>query len=395
MSTRRALISGYGIAGAAIAYWLTRAGWEVTVVERAEAVRSSGNPVDVRGEAVDAVRAMGCYEELRERATGVTAVEFVDRAGRRIGGFPMEPTDRTGGFEIWRQELAEGLSRAVTGARILWGESIVDVRQDARGVDATLSGGAQLRSDLLVAADGLHSAVRALVLAPEATAVSPLGLWIATLPCPVGEVDPHTVLVYNEPGRMASVHPAGGRPGAALMFRAGPSRHQDVHDPQHQKALVARAFKGSGWLVPSILEHLQRAGDVYFDEACQVQVRRWSKDRVVLLGDAASSVTIFGDGSSMAIVGARELARALGRHPDVGDALAAYEAAQRTRVAPRQRQVQLASHFLVPASAAGLRGRNALLRARGWFGRPRGRPRPALDGNGAGSSATNGRSARR
>jgi 2-polyprenyl-6-methoxyphenol hydroxylase-like FAD-dependent oxidoreductase len=84
---------------------------------------------------------------------------------------------------------------------------------------------------------------------------------------------------------------------------------------------------------------------------------------VVLLGDAASSVTIFGDGSSMAIAGAWELARALEGHADVADAFDAYERAQRRRVEPRQRRVQLAAHFLVPASRPGLTARNAFLRA--------------------------------
>src|SRR5262249_51104370 len=84
MRMRRALISGNGIAGASIAYWLVRAGWEVTIVERAAALRSSG-PVDVRGDAVAALRAMGCYEELRALSTAATDVEFVARPGRPAG----------------------------------------------------------------------------------------------------------------------------------------------------------------------------------------------------------------------------------------------------------------------------------------------------------------------
>src|SRR5262249_57669287 len=90
MRMRRALISGNGIAGASIAYWLVRAGWEVTIVERAAALRSSG-PVDVRGDAVAALRAMGCYEELRALSTGATDVEFLDPAPRPLPRFPIQP----------------------------------------------------------------------------------------------------------------------------------------------------------------------------------------------------------------------------------------------------------------------------------------------------------------
>ena len=363
MPVRRALISGYGIAGASIAYWLVRAGWEVTVVERAAALRSSGAPVDVRGDAVAALRAMGCYEELRALSTGATDVEFVDRAGRRIGGFAIEPSSATGDFEIWRHDLAQALARAAAGAQVLWADSIVEARQEGDGVDAVLASGARLRSDVLIAADGLHSAMRRLVVDTEDTVVTPLGMWIATLRCPVAAADDFTVRVYNEPGRMVAVHPAGGHPGAALMLRDTPREHWDMRDPDDQKAFLASAFAGAGWLVPSILEYLARTDDLYFDAVSRVRVSRWWSNRVVLLGDAASSVTIFGDGSSMAIAGAWELAKALERHADVADAFDAYERSQRRRVEPRQRRVQLAAHFLVPASRLGLTARNALLRA--------------------------------
>ncbi|HEX4213358.1 MAG TPA: FAD-dependent monooxygenase [Candidatus Dormibacteraeota bacterium] len=363
MTVRRALISGYGIAGASIAHWLVRAGWEVTVVERAAAVRSSGAPVDVRGDAVTALRAMGCYEEIRALSTGVSDVEFVDRAGRRVGGFAMEPSPGKGDFEIARHDLAQGLTRAATGARILWADSIVEARQDGDGVDAVLASGARLRSDVLIAADGLHSALRRMVVDPEDAVVAPLGLWIATLPCPITAGDGRTVRVYNEPGRSVAVHPAGGHPGAALMLRDRPHERLDMRDPEDQKAFLTGAFAGSGWLVPSVLEHLAGAADLYFDEVSRVRLGRWWRGRVVLIGDAASSVTIFGDGSSMAIAGAWELARALERFPEVGDAFDAYERAQRRRAEPLQRRVQFASHFLVPACGAGLAARNVFLRA--------------------------------
>jgi 2-polyprenyl-6-methoxyphenol hydroxylase-like FAD-dependent oxidoreductase len=363
MRMRRAVVSGYGIAGASIAYWLVRAGWEVTVVERAAAARSSGAPVDVRGDAVAALRAMGCYEELRALSTGVTDVEFVDRVGRRIGGFPIEPSSGTGDFEIARHDLVQGLARAAAGAQILWADSIVEAQQDGEGVDAILASGARLRSDVLIVADGLHSAIRRLVVNPEDSLVAPLGMWFATLRCPIGDGDDLTVRVYNEPGRLVAMHPAGGHPGAAMMLRDRPREHWDMRDPNDQKAFLAGAFVGAGWLVPSILEYLARTEDLYFDAVSRVRVPRWWSGRVVLLGDAASAVSIFGDGSSMAIAGAWELAQALERHADLAGAFDAYERAQRRRVEPRQRLVELASHFLVPASRPGLTARNAFLRA--------------------------------
>jgi 2-polyprenyl-6-methoxyphenol hydroxylase-like FAD-dependent oxidoreductase len=82
------LISGAGVAGPTVAYWLARHGFRPTVVECAAGLRTGGSPVDVRGPAVGIAERMGVMDRLREARTAVTAMRFVNRSGRQVGRPP-------------------------------------------------------------------------------------------------------------------------------------------------------------------------------------------------------------------------------------------------------------------------------------------------------------------
>jgi 2-polyprenyl-6-methoxyphenol hydroxylase-like FAD-dependent oxidoreductase len=84
MTTRRALISGASIAGPTLAFLLAEAGWDVTIVERAERLRTSGYPIDIRGTAVDVVRRMGLHEQISAAHYRHVPVDLLAPGGRRL-----------------------------------------------------------------------------------------------------------------------------------------------------------------------------------------------------------------------------------------------------------------------------------------------------------------------
>jgi 2-polyprenyl-6-methoxyphenol hydroxylase-like FAD-dependent oxidoreductase len=95
-----------------------------------------------------------------------------------------------------------------------------------------------------------------------------------------------------------------------------------------------------------------------------VDVPQWTAGRVVLLGDAASCISLFGEGSSSAIVGAKTLADSIAAHPDNHTAaFASYEHTHRKHVRPLQRGAGIASRLLVPKTRSGITMRNAVLNA--------------------------------
>jgi 2-polyprenyl-6-methoxyphenol hydroxylase-like FAD-dependent oxidoreductase len=184
---------------------------------------------------------------------------------------------------------------------------------------------------------------------------------VGTVRADVDIDDPSCVLIYNEPGRMLAVHPAGGHPGAAFIFRS--RRLVDQHDRDAAKTLVTDAYADAGWLAPMMLDRWQEADDVYLDAVTRIALPSWHRGRIVLLGDAADCLSLLGEGSSNAIIAAHALSSALATYS--GDHVAAfgdYERTHRRLVRKAQRGAIFASRFLVPATSAGIRARNAMLR---------------------------------
>jgi len=351
------------VAGPTLAYWLARHGFRPTVVERAGGQRSSGNPVDVRGPAIDVAQRMGVLPRLREAATSVSGIAFVTASGRRIGRLPLGRPG-SGEVEVPRADLAAIMHDAARNhAEFLFGDSITALAQDAGGVDVTFANGAPRRFDLVAGADGLHSAVRRLIFGPASGYVRHLGMYVATLPLERPAADPATVLMYNMPGRSVSVHPANGNAMAAFIFRSPAIPGLDNRDTTACKQIVLDAYRGGGWELPALLDRLNAADDLYFDSVSQVRLPAWSSGRVTLLGDAASCMSLFGNGSSLAITGAATLARALGAAPgDHATAFREYETRHRVRIRPAQRGRLIAGALLVPPNRAGITARNLAIR---------------------------------
>jgi 2-polyprenyl-6-methoxyphenol hydroxylase-like FAD-dependent oxidoreductase len=365
MNERTVLISGAGIGGSTLAYWLARHGFRPTVVEHARRMRSSGSPVDVRGPAVEVADRMGIMPRLRAAGTGVTGMRFVNAAGRRVGRVGMRVVQGgTGEVELPRHALASVLYEAGRDhAEFVFDDAIASLEQDERGVNVTFDHGEPRRFDLVVGADGLHSNVRRLAFGPEPGFVRHMGLYVATTPFHGPIEHPHEVVLHNAPGRLAAIHPSPTGPLAFFAFRSPAVPDFDHRDAAQHRRLLAAAYADVGWRVPELLERVRTAEDLYFDSVSQVRLNPWSDGRIALVGDAASSLSLFGDGSTLAIAGAFTLAGELAASPgDHRSAFRRYEAAHRTLVEPRQRNAGAASSMLIPATRGGILARNLATR---------------------------------
>jgi 2-polyprenyl-6-methoxyphenol hydroxylase-like FAD-dependent oxidoreductase len=170
-----------------------------------------------------------------------------------------------------------------------------------------------------------------------------------------------TVLMFNEPGAATAIHPGAGKPGAAFMFRS--STRVNPRDAAAVERLLTAVYGHAGWRAPELLAAYLAASDTYFDTVSRVRLATWSTGLVTLLGDAASCVSLFGEGSSSAIHGAATLAESLDTSPrNLPAALARYEATHRPATMRGQHAAPIASHLLVPTSRTGIAIRNAALR---------------------------------
>ncbi|MFI7105936.1 FAD-dependent monooxygenase [Nonomuraea sp. NPDC050227] len=349
----RVLISGASIGGPALAHCLARHGCNVTVVEKAPALREGGQAVDFKGETHHTVLTrMGILDDVRRLQTGGTDQHFVDADGRTLGVMPGEFTG--GDIEIRRGDLARLLyERTASTCEYVFGDSITSLTEAAGGVHVTFERSAPRTFDLVVGADGIHSNVRRLAFGPESECVDFLGHYYALVELDT-DFGPHGQM-YNEPGRMVAV---GGPKAPAFFVFASERLDYDRYDVEQQKAILERAYAGMGWRTPQVLDAVRGSKDVYLDSISRVSIDRYVNGRVALLGDAAYGSTLGGFGSGLALVGAyvlaEELAAAGGDHRV---AFAEYERQMR-RYSKVTRSGNNAGTFLAPGSPAGIRMRN-------------------------------------
>ncbi|HEV2636338.1 MAG TPA: FAD-dependent monooxygenase [Actinocrinis sp.] len=319
MNGKRVLISGASIAGPALAYWLRRHGYDVTIVEKASEIRAGGQAVDFKGPVHHTVLArMGILDTVKdahvENADGI----LVNAKGRKIDTIPGAFAG--GETNVPRGDLARiSYDPTAESCEYLFGNSIASLTETAAGVDVTFTHAAPQASDIVVGADGMHSTARSLAFGPESDYVRHLGYYYV-----LAKLDTGDDVMYNEPGRMAAL--GGSKAPAFFVFAADPlpPARDDV---DLQKQQVATAYAGGGWRLPELMDNLPHAEEFSMDPISRATLDHYSKGRVVLLGDAAYGNALGGFGTGLALVGAYvlagEIAKADGDHHS---AFAHYEA---------------------------------------------------------------------
>ena len=319
MAQPSVLISGAGIAGPALAFWLARSGYRVTVVEIAAGIRPGGQTVDLRGAGGDVVDRMGLMPLMREHALVQHGVAWVASDGSRRAEMPVTAFDGNGlvsKLEILRGDLVDVLYQATKDSvEYRFNARVSGLEQADDGVDVTLADGTSLRVDLVVGADGPHSAVRGLAFGPEDEFVKPLGGYNAWFTAPDHVGLDGWYLMYLAPGGLnASMRPTHdpALAKAGLAFASEPIDY-DRHDVDQQRQILIERFAGAGWQCDALLAAAQEADDFYFDSFLQVRMPSWISGRVALVGDAGYCASpLSGMGTSLALVGAYLLAGELG-----------------------------------------------------------------------------------
>ncbi|MDF2830614.1 MAG: monooxygenase, FAD-binding protein [Mycobacterium sp.] len=363
----RILVSGGGVAGLSTGIDLVAEGHDVTLVERSNHLRVNGSPIDIRGASIGVAAKMGVLDSIRaHRITMSERIEFVDASDRVVAVLqPDEVNDTADDVEIPREDLVTILRAALPATTpLIFGESISELHDDGAGVDVRFSSGASDRYDLVVGADGMHSATRRLVFGQEHRFLRHLGFYTAIAALPASARKDGRNSMFNSPGLMAGITGYQDKALAVFLFRS-PWIDYDYRDLDAQKKLLTDAFAGQReWRLDELLEAAVADPELYFDSVSQIDMDTWHRGRVVLVGDAAYCASpLSGRGTSLALTGAWFLAEALREHPDdVERAFAQYERLQRPHVLRAQATAGPGGDVLAPATRDAIDARNERLR---------------------------------
>jgi 2-polyprenyl-6-methoxyphenol hydroxylase-like FAD-dependent oxidoreductase len=367
------LIVGAGIAGPTLAFWLQRAGFTPTLVERAPELRPGGYLIDFWGAGFDVADAMGIVPDVIRRGYHLREVRQVGDDGGRITSFDPELFVRgTGGryVSIARSELAAIIYDALDGrVETLFGDTVRSLEDESDRVHVTFGRGATRDFDLVIGADGQHSQVRRLVFGPQERFEKYLGITVAAFE--VEGYRPRDELVavmYTQVGYQVTILSLRNDV-TMFLFTFVDEGSVANHDADAQKAALRARLAGVGWEIPAILQRMDDAKTFYCDRVSQIQMPSWTRGRVALLGDAAACVSLLaGQGTALAMVEAyvlaAELARARGDH---ANAFAGYERKLMPFLQSKQKAaVRLAPAF-APRSGTQLFLRNSVMKL---FGLP-------------------------
>lgn len=364
----RILISGASVAGPVLAYWLTRRGFDVTVVERAPALRKTGgHAVDLFRPAMEISERMGVLPRIEEYATGTTVLS-VHRPWAskpaRIDYLKLTGAVSDRHVEIMRDDLSEIYFDASRhDAEYVFGDQITAITDDG---DVSFEHGAARRFDLVVGADGLHSGVRRIVFGDDVPERF-LGGYLAVVSVPKSLAREGEMDGYFEPNRVAMVYTADHLDDARAVFLFRPQQPLDYdhRDIARQQAQLRAAFTGMPAEVDRWLREVEHTPAFYFDAVTQLELTSWSRGRVTLVGDAGYCPgPAVGGSTSLAVYGAYvlagEIAIAGGDHVA---AFARYERMMMPSVLGSRSVARVNAKTIVPGSRWGVRALIGVARA--------------------------------
>jgi 2-heptyl-3-hydroxy-4(1H)-quinolone synthase len=330
------LVVGGGIAGLTFGAAARRLGIEVSIVERLDTATTGAAGIGLHLNAQRALAKIGLADRVEAVAVPDGAFRFFDAQEHELGTVDYEEVWGAPTWSVHRADLNAALQTGVGDDQLALGLGVTDVRVEQDRVGVTFSNGSSGSYELVVAADGVHSVVRASVVGPGIEKYGGACFWRTTLPEEI--VTRRTGFLHDR--LTVGLSPLVGNRSHAFFQMRADEAPRDVIDGRADR--VRRRYHGMGPTVERALDLLPGDEDIHFGVLEWVEPPTWGTGRVVLIGDAAHSMAPpLALGGAMAIEDAIVLAEELAHADDIGIAIPRFIARREPRIAFVQERTRI------------------------------------------------------
>ncbi|HVJ95070.1 MAG TPA: amino acid adenylation domain-containing protein [Labilithrix sp.] len=343
-AAKKAVVVGAGIGGLTTAIALRRIGMEVEVYERARELRAAGTGLSIMSNAITALRTIGVEGVLERHGQVLESFELRSDDDRWMTRMPFKEVGEKLGAPsvcIHRAALQKALLELAGDCPIHLASQCAGIASEGARTRVRFEDGREVVADLVVGADGIHSAVRRELVGAETVCEAGYVCWLATVAYRHSRHRPGHVRHYWGPGTRFGVIDIGH--GQTYWFGTKNLPKHEARASRGTKEEILRTYAGWPDEVQALIQETPESAVVSVPAMDRKELRRWSYGAVTLLGDAAHPMlTSLGQGAGMAIEDAVVLGQSLERTSDIPEALRAYEA----RRIPRTTQVARLSRTL-------------------------------------------------
>jgi len=319
LKDKKILVSGASIAGLSTAYWMNKIGYKVSVVEIANAPRTNGAAIDLRGNAVDIIKRMNIFEQLKSNRLHVEMIEFKNAADVTEGAISLteqgleDPNDE---IEIERDKFINILfDELKNDVEFIFNNNIIGLNETNDDIKVTFKNGPQRAFDLVLGCDGIHSGIRKIWFGNEAQYAHFLEAYFSITTVNKLLIKEKTMQMFNVPDKAITLNAYNNKTDIIFCFFSENEIAYDYRDIEQQRKIILDQFAGLSWRAPELLEEIANAKNFYFDKFCQIKMSSWTKGRVALVGDAGYCASpAAGMGGSLSMYGASILADALQKY---------------------------------------------------------------------------------
>jgi 2-polyprenyl-6-methoxyphenol hydroxylase-like FAD-dependent oxidoreductase len=362
----KVLISGAGISGLTLAYWLEKSGHQVILIEKAPALRQGGYMIDFWGVGFDVAEKMGLLETLKGKHYHIPELDFVDLKGNKKGHFEIQKLRKLVNYRHFNflrsgleQVLYDALPKSVS---VRFATQVQSIQESEHEAHIEFTDGSEESVDLVVVAEGLRSHLRRHVFGKDTAFEKYLGYYVASFTVPNTTQENGFFNVYTLPEKQIWVYDIGeGNMSVTYVFKSTTEFGRLAHDKVVE--LLNETFSDFGEIGETTLSLLAGATDFYFDSVSQIELPEWSKGRVAFLGDSCQCVSLIsGQGSSLAMAGAYILSQELAEsNGDFKQAFRRYQAKMQPEIQRKQAIARRFAKSFIPSSKLGIYSRNAFV----------------------------------